>query len=385
MTNEQSDSILNMPLDTLEQAVLEQVHEFLNDAAVTCASNKPRYKAKPKLNVWSPDIKLALDEIRKYYAQWLKNLATPEESTVLENRQYYQKVEYDIGLITEIVKDKNIQPATLEELQKAIKSFNKGKSADIYEITVEHILHAGKNLEWFLLNLISIIFKKGKVPEMLKEGLLTPVGITVLPVLNKVIETIVKVRINPAVLVTQNVTQQGFTAGSGPANAALPVEEIYRKAKDNNQEYELVLLDAKSAFDVVIHSHLMKRLYHAGIDDKHWTIIQSMHTDATSAVKWNGQTSELFNVLQGVRQGGILSTDLYKLYINPLLNMLETSNLACRIGNILCNTSACADDVALISKKTTDMQVQINMANTFAGMEGYKLQPKKKHGYKHQT
>ncbi|CAG2248026.1 unnamed protein product [Mytilus edulis] len=223
------------------------------------------------------------------FKQHFRNLATPEESTVLENRQYHQQVEYEIGLITEMVKDKNIPPATLEELQKAIKSINKGKSADIYGITVEHILHAGKNLEMLLLNLINIIFKEGKVPDMLKEGLLTPVfknkgeknmatnyrGITVLPVLNKVIETIVKLRINPAVLITQNVTQRGFTAGSGPANAALPVEEIYREAKDNNQEYELVLLDAKSAFDVVIHSHLMKRLYHAGIDDKHWTIIQT--------------------------------------------------------------------------------------------------------------
>ncbi|VDI48248.1 Hypothetical predicted protein, partial [Mytilus galloprovincialis] len=456
-------------------SVLEQVHGFLNDAAATCASTEPRYNAKPKLNVWSPDIKLALDQMRKYYAQWVKqgkikdpenniyqqrlrtkkefrrqvrienakvkdtekqrimetrtkdtklfhqlvksnrknrgnaimdlhvgdicmsgeqdvmegskqhfrNLATPEESTFLENRQYHQQVEYEIGLITEMVKDKNIPPATLEELQKAIKSINEGKSADIYGITVEHILHAGKKLEMLLLNLINIIFKEGKVPDMLKEGLLTPVfknkgekniatnyrGITVLPVLNKD---------HPTILITQNVTQRGFTAGSGPANAALPVEEISGEAKDNNQEYEIVLLNAKSAFDVVIHSHLMKRLYHAGIDDKHWTIIQSMHTNATSAVKWNGKTSELFNVLQGVRQGGILSTDLYKLYINPLLNMLETSNLGCRIGNILCNTSACADDVALMSKKTTDMQVQINMANTFAGMEGYKLQPKKK-------
>ncbi|CAG2244708.1 TEAD [Mytilus edulis] len=205
ITNEQSDSILNMPLETLEQAtsVLEQVHGFLNDAAATCAANKPRYNAKPKLNVWSPDIKLALDEMRKYYAQWVKqgkikdpenniyqqrlrtkkefrrqvrienakvkdtekqrimetrtkdtklfhqlvkinrknrgnaimdlhvgdicmsgeqnvmegfkqhfrNLATPEESTVLENRQYHQQVEYEIVLITEMVKDKNIPPA----------------------------------------------------------------------------------------------------------------------------------------------------------------------------------------------------------------------------------------------------------------------------------
>ncbi|CAC5372934.1 unnamed protein product [Mytilus coruscus] len=175
---------------------------------------------------------------------------------------------------------------------------------------------------------------------MLKEGLLTSVfknkgekniatnyrGITVLPVLNKVIETILKVRINPAVRATQNVTRRGFTAGSGLPNEALPVEQINRETKDNNQEYELLLLDAKSSFDVVIPSHLMKWLYHTGIDDKHWTIIQSMHTNATSAVKWNNQPTQQFNVLQGVRQGGILSTDLYKLYINPLLNILETSS-----------------------------------------------------------
>ncbi|CAG2203493.1 unnamed protein product [Mytilus edulis] len=90
MTNEQSDSILNMPLDTLEQAtsVLEQVHGFLNDAAATCASNKPRYNAKPKLNVWSPDIKLALDEMRKYYAQWVKQGKIKDP----ENNIYQQRL-----------------------------------------------------------------------------------------------------------------------------------------------------------------------------------------------------------------------------------------------------------------------------------------------------
>jgi hypothetical protein len=35
-----------------------------------------------------------------------------------------------------------------------------------------------------------------------------------------------------------------------------------------------------------------------------------------------------FKVGMGVRQGGILSTDLYKLYINPLLDLLPTSNAA---------------------------------------------------------
>jgi hypothetical protein len=84
-----------------------------------------------------------------------------------------------------------------------------------------------------------------------------------------------------------------------------------------------------------------RRLFQARLDDNHWTIIQSMHEGASSAIKWNGKISDQFKVLQGGRQGGILSTDLYKLYVNPLLDKLTSSNIGLKIGNVVCNTSAC--------------------------------------------
>jgi hypothetical protein len=51
-------------------------------------------------------------------------------------------------------------------------------------------------------------------------------------------------------------------------NAALPVEEAYIILTDEKQNGHLVLLDTKAAFDKVIHSHLFRRMYHAGIQDK---------------------------------------------------------------------------------------------------------------------
>jgi hypothetical protein len=63
-------------------------------------------------------------------------------------------------------------------------------------------------------------------------------------------------------------------------NAALPVEEAYRILTDEKQNGHLVLLDAKAALDKVIHSHLLWRMYHAGIQDKTWTIIKSLHHNA---------------------------------------------------------------------------------------------------------
>ena len=50
-----------------------------------------------------------------------------------------------------------------------------------------------------------------------------------------------------------------------------------------------------------------------------------MHHQAESVVKWAGDRSDPFEIGQGVRQGGILSADLYKVYGNPLLNRLTDS------------------------------------------------------------
>lgn len=82
-----------------------------------------------------------------------------------------------------------------------------------------------------------------------------------------------------------------------------------------------------------------------------------MHQNATSAIKWDGKISEQFPVTQGVRQGGILSADLYKLYINLLLERLENSHIGSIIGNVLYNVSTCVDDVALMSRTESDMQI----------------------------
>jgi hypothetical protein len=53
---------------------------------------------------------------------------------------------------------------------------------------------------------------------------------------------------------------------------------------------------------------------------------------AETSVKWQGTATDPFTVSQGVRQGGVLSTDLYKLYINPLLNQIEDSGIGMQIG-----------------------------------------------------
>ena len=61
-----------------------------------------------------------------------------------------------------------------------------------------------------------------------------------------------------------------------------------------------------------------------------WGLTKDLHENAKSAIKWEGNISQPFQV----NQGGILSTNLYKLYINQLLNMYGTTGIGYRIEEI---------------------------------------------------
>ena len=80
--------------------------------------------------------------------------------------------------------------------------------------------------------------------------------------------------------------------------------------------------------------------------------------------------------IPSMRQGGALNADLYKVYVNPLLDILSNSGLGGKIGNINC----CADDVALIANNPFDIQTMVDIAVDFSKREGYLLQPQKKCG-----
>ena len=105
--------------------------------------------------------------------------------------------------------------------------------------------------------------------------------------------------------------------------------------------------------------------------------MHSLHEGAESVVKWEGSISDVFHVQQGVRQGGILSTDLYKLYIDGLLDILSSSGDGCFVGEICCVAPAACDDVAVMSPSLDVLQKLISTAVDYSRMERYLLQPAK--------
>ena len=143
-------------------------------------------------------------------------------------------------------------------------------------------------------------------------------------------------------------------------NCALIMEEYLREYKDLNKTAYVAFLDAKSAFDVVSHDSLLRKLYNIGVEGKSWSMIHSLYQEAVSSVKWNGLLSDQFKVDQGVRQGGILSADFYKLYANNALLRVERSGLGASIGTVFCGAPMCADDVLFITDEPDELQLMLD-------------------------
>ena len=114
----------------------------------------------------------------------------------------------------------------------------------------------------------------------------------------------------------------------------LLISEASFDAKSQNKPLHMATLDSQKAFDVVSHPILLDKLYHTGVNLKVWSLVKGMYKglSSRSRVKLEGGYSDPFPISQGVRQGGILSTHLYKLYINDLLLDLQNSEFGKCIG-----------------------------------------------------
>ena len=232
----------------------------------------------------------------------------------------------------------------------------------------EHLKLGGQPVVEFVTGMLNSLIRAKAVSTVPKEGLLTPVykkgdptdpgnyrGITVTPVLLKVLEHVVNTRHNEILEATQSRLQKGFTSGCSSLNAALILTECINESRNNKEELRFTTLDTQKAFDVVDQNSLLRRLYLDGIEGDDWLLIKDFYLDCSSRVKWAGLLSDPINLRQGVIQGGVLSTSHYKRYNNQLQFQLEEKYTDVKIGSINVPHVTVADDLAVLARRYFDM------------------------------
>jgi hypothetical protein len=143
--------------------------------------------------------------------------------------------------------------------------------------------------------------------------------------------------------------QCGFQKNVSCLMSAFMVRECINYARDNKSYLCSCYPDVKMAFGYVPHSFLLLKLYKTGMDLKLFNIYWNLLENARSSVKTHGITSQLFNILQGARQGQVSSAFMYSLFINSLLESLDRVESGLNINNTSCSCPTSADDMVLRS------------------------------------
>ena len=283
-----------------------------------------------------------------------------------------------------------IKQITSCEIETAISKLNNNKAPDAMGLTSEHMKYAATLILDSLKYILSQILAEQKIPSCPKNGILTPVyekgppenpgnyrGITVTPILIKILEHILGGRHKQKLESTQSELQTGFSQGKSSLISFLPVTECQLETKANKQMMLLTTLDTQKAFDVVHHEILLNKLCIDGIRGKDWLLLKNLYSNLTSVVSWRGSNSRSLPLNQGVRQDGVLSTEHYKRYNNPLLWQLENNFQGVRIGSIKIPHTTCADDLALLFTNEFEMISMVSTVEDYSNKNRYKINPTK--------
>jgi len=60
-------------------------------------------------------------------------------------------------------------------------------------------------------------------------------------------------------------------------------------------------------------------------------------------VRWSDVLSKCFYLMCGVRQGEVLSSVLFSVYVNDMIQKLSDKNLGCYVGDVYCGCVMYAD------------------------------------------
>ena len=83
-------------------------------------------------------------------------------------------------------------------------------------------------------------------------------------------------------------------------------------------------------------------------------------------VRWGHVVSETFTVMNGVRQGGILSPRLFNVYIDNLSINLRNTKIGCTVASTMINHLIYADDLLLLCPSAKGLQKLIKICSDFA-------------------
>ena len=112
--------------------------------------------------------------------------------------------------------------------------------------------------------------------------------------------------------------QFGFKKQHATDMCIYTVKSVVKYCTCQNSPVYTCFLDASKAFDRISHWTLYKKLIACNTPLLIVRILIFWYQRQSICVKWGKRTSEYFSIINGVRQGGVLSPQLFAIYMDDL-------------------------------------------------------------------
>jgi hypothetical protein len=93
------------------------------------------------------------------------------------------------------------------------------------------------------------------------------------------------------------------------------------QAKRLKKPLYMCFVDLKAAYDTVNREALLLILAQYGVSEKLCNIIRALYTETKAAVRVEGELTDWFDIVDGLRQGCLLSPILFNVYIDHVLKI----------------------------------------------------------------
>ena len=134
----------------------------------------------------------------------------------------------------------------------------------------------------------------------------------------------------------------------------------------NGTKILVTLCDCSMAFDKCKFDILFNKLLDKGVPAIVVRVLIFVYEEQVAWVTWGNVKSQQFNILNGVRQGGILSPILWNVYCDGLIVLLRDLGVGCHLAGAYVGAVIYADDLVLLAPTRSAMVAMLAVAEQYA-------------------
>ena len=283
-------------------------------------------------------------------------------------------------------------PPTIYEVLTAINRMKNNKACGPDGLPAEVLKVAGLPFAEKLQDIFVKIWNGDHIPDQWCISHLVPLhkkgdvkvcgnyrGISLLCISYKVLENIILQRHRSTIDSVLTESQAGFRKARGCIDQIYSLRRILEQRHEFRRPTAVCFVDFTAAFDSVHRPTLWQLLRSAGVPQNTCNVMVNMYFHTSCKIKAYNDESESFNVLTGVRQGGILSPVLFLLAVNHILKTIEESNRGIVIWPSECTIEnlAFADDIAIIADSLENLNLMTSALSSEAAKLGLNINCKK--------